>query len=435
MDLHLYDGLQYFFENEKPPSNYSPKDREKVISMSKYFNWFREKLWFRRTKEDKWRLVIKENEDLKKILNEGHGGTAGGHFAGEATKEKIKRNFYWPRMDKMIEDYIKTCETCQRTKKPPKNNLLQSIKVSSIFELIGLDLVGPLPETTSGNKYILVMTEYLSKWVEAKAIPNKRAATVAEVIYNEIIVRFGTPKRMLTDQGTEFLNETLTALQKVMNIKGTHSSPYHPQTNGQAERTNETLCKVLDKLSKQGREWDKWIGAALYAYRTKKHSSTKFTPSMLLYGFEMETPITIEFDTNVPEEERLERSAQEHMDLIGPRLKHIREIARQNKEKAQESQKKYYDRKTIQTRFKMGDKVLWLDSAKTAIHGDKFREIYHDGIFTIHEVFDNGSYRLKGTDGRITKITSGDKLKLFLEEPQWEVQKIPISQIRLGGQG
>ena len=65
MDLHLYDGLQYFFENEKPPSNYSPKDREKVISMSKYFNWFREKLWFRRTKEDKWRLVIKENEDRK----------------------------------------------------------------------------------------------------------------------------------------------------------------------------------------------------------------------------------------------------------------------------------------------------------------------------------------------------------------------------------
>ena len=95
-----------------------------------------------------------------------------------------------------------------------------------------MDLIGPLPVTSQGNRYIIVMTEYLTKWVEAKAIPNKKAETIAEFLYNDVIARFGTPERMLTDQGTEFVNELMTLFWNKYRVKHIITTPYHPQGNG-----------------------------------------------------------------------------------------------------------------------------------------------------------------------------------------------------------
>jgi hypothetical protein len=430
MEFPLYYGLLHYLRTYQLP-NISSNDKKHILQASKYFKENEGQLYYKKKSNDEPRLVIKADENLRKVLEEGHAGTNGGHFGGEATRKKLERNFYWPRMGAMIDEFVKTCETCQRRGKPKKNNPLRSITVSEPFELIGMDLVGPLPETSRGNKYIIVMTEYLTKWVEAKAIPNKRAETIAEFLYDNIITRFGTPKRMLTDQGTEFLNETITALQKVMNIKGIHSSPYHPQTNGQTERMNKTLCEILAKLSQDNKkEWDRWIGSALYAFRTKEHTVTKFTPAFLLYGFQMKTPLELEM---LPNTEKPERTAQDHANLIGERLRDVRELAKMNKEKSHERQKKYYDKHVKQTQFKIGDKVLLYDSATQHTHGDKFREIFKEGIYTIQEVLNNGTYRLLDNQNRRTKITTGDRIKRFFERPAWE-PIVHINQTRIGTQ-
>jgi hypothetical protein len=196
---------------------------------------------------------------------------------------------------------------------------------------------------------------------------------------------------------------------------------------------NKTLCEVLAKLSHENKqEWDKWIGAALYAFRTKEHTVTKFTPSFLLYGFHMKTPIELEMLPN-KNKEKPELTAQDHANLIGERLEDVRKLAKINTEKSHERQRKYYDKHVRQQQFKIGDKVLLYDSATAHTHGDKFREIYKEGIYIVQEVLSNGTYRLRDDKDRVTKITTGDRLKKFFERPAWE----PIIQIdnnRLGAQ-
>ena len=235
MEFEFYYGILQYLTNQTLP-NLSQRDQEKVKNASKNFQTKDGILYFTKDKDNP-RLVVKADENLRKILNEGHAGEGNKHFKADATMEYLSRNFYWPRMNKTIQEWVKSCEVCQRAEKPTKNNPLRPIKVTEPFELIGMDLIGPLPETVQGNKYIIVMTEYLTKWVEAQPISNKRAETIAEFLHG-ILARFGTPKKIITDQGTEFNNEIIKSLNSIMNIQSIYSSAYHPQTNGQTERTN-----------------------------------------------------------------------------------------------------------------------------------------------------------------------------------------------------
>ena len=428
MEFELYYGISQYLTNKTLPK-LSPKDQEKIINASKNFQIKDGQLFFIKEKDNP-RLVIKADENLRKVLNEGHAGEGNKHFKGEATAERLARNFYWPRMGTQIHEWVKTCEICQRADKPTKNNPLRPIKVSEPFELIGMDLIGPLPETVQGNKYIIVLTEYLTKWVEAKPLTNKRAETIAEFLH-EVLARFGTPRKIITDQGTEFNNETIKALNKTMSIQSIYSSPYHPQTNGQTERTNRTLCETLKSIARERTtQWDKWISSALWAYRNKKHSVTNYTPAFLLYGMQMRTPLELDL---IPGMEKPELTVEDYVDLVGPRLSSIRKDAEMRSNKFKDRQKGYYDKKIKTKQFKIGDKVLLYDSAKQMVHGDKFRDKYKEGIFIVQEALSNGTYRLLDEQQRLTKITTGDRLKEFHEVPAWEA-KVRVEQTTLGPQ-
>ncbi len=188
-----------------------------------------------------------------------------------------------------IKEYIKTCDTCQRFGKPERNEPLHSIKVLQLFERVGIDIVGPLPKTLKGNRYIVVAIEYLTKWPEARALANATAENVADFIYEEIICRQGTPKIILTDQGTHFKNQMVNELCNKFKIEHRLSSPYHPQTNGLVERFNRTLTGMLAKTNDIF-NWDLHIPSVLLAYRTTKHSTTQIYP--LLFKLWTQTCIT-----------------------------------------------------------------------------------------------------------------------------------------------
>src|SRR5260363_61542 len=147
-----------------------------------------------------------------------------------------------------IQEYVKTCETCQKRQKRRRKEPLHPIQIGHAFERVRIDLVEPLPLTAKNNCYIIVATEYLTRWPEARAVPDTSANTLAQFIFEEIVCRHGTPKIILSDQGCNFISETIRILCEKFLIKHKFSSPYHPQTNSMVERFNRTLCESLAKV-------------------------------------------------------------------------------------------------------------------------------------------------------------------------------------------
>src|SRR5256886_4072598 len=308
----------------------------------------------------------------------------------------------------MYEDtkkYIKFCDNCQRRGQKGEKSYLNPIEVGEPFERIGIDFVGPLEKTRKGNRYILVTTDYLTKWSEAKAMKDVTATNVVKFIYEVIICRHGCPKIILLDRRTYFRNKLIEELCEKFEIKHKLSAPYHPQTNGLVERFNRTLCESLAKVSEKENQWDEHIEEVLFAYRTNKHSTTKQTPFYLTYGREAILPIdeieekleieNIELSTlkRIYEIVNLEEKREETLEIIG---------------ESQDKQKERYDKKVKEVRFLIGDQVLLKDAAKEKQWSGKLTPKWK-GPYEIHEEFGNNAYKLKNEDGRILKAPTNVK--------------------------
>jgi hypothetical protein len=343
-----------------------------------------------------------EKEPLMWIM---HDHPISAHFASKTMYEKIKERYYWKGMKKDIEEYVKTCDDCQRRNKPIGKNELHSIRIKEPWYQIGIDIVGPLPRTARGKKYIVVAMDYFTKWPEARALTEATAEKVTEFIYEDIICRHGCPKKILSDRGSHFNNNMMKTLTGKFEIKHGFSTPYHPKTNGLVERFNKTLCESLAKLSENGRNWDTLIPSVLFAYRTKKNSTTKVEPFYLNYGRNARLPM---------DDEENEETYKERIIKLIEELPTKREIAKQQSLKSQELQKKYHDKNIkIKKNFSIGDKVLQYDAAKEKQWSGKLEDKWK-GPYYIHEVLINGSYKIKEFDGRIFKTpVNGELLKEY----------------------
>ena len=162
-------------------------------------------------KPNKELKVLKRNE-IEPILSLSHEHPLSGHFRLEATLTKLKERYYWPKMKDDIKSYIQTCDQCQRREKTTDENELHSIKIKEPFYQWGIDIVGPLTEILRGNKYIVVAIDYFTKYLEARALTNANAKSVANFIYEDIICRHGCPKKILSDRGSHFNNQVIEKL-------------------------------------------------------------------------------------------------------------------------------------------------------------------------------------------------------------------------------
>ena len=206
------------------------------------------------------------------------------HQSKEAVFELIRERYTWEGMYRDIKEYIRTCWECQKRGTPRKNNRTRTIQPADIFERWGIDIVGPLLATETGNRYIIVAMDYFSRWSEARAVRKANAESVATFIYEEIICRYSTPKIIQSDQGTHFVNETIKLLAEKFRIRHSLSSPYHPQSNGLVERFNKTLCEGIAKVGETIFDWDRYIQPVLFAYRIKRLRITNQSPYKLVFG-------------------------------------------------------------------------------------------------------------------------------------------------------
>nr|XP_055054586.1 uncharacterized protein LOC129439799 [Misgurnus anguillicaudatus] len=147
-----------------------------------------------------------------------------------------------------------------------------------------MDLMGPFPVTPQGNNYVLTMTDLFTKWVIAEPLKRKTAAEVAAVVLDKLF-EFGVVERIITDQGREFVNQLNEDMFKVLGVKQCVTSAYHPQSNGQDERTNQTIKRVLSKYcNDKQNDWDRHLKGVVYAINTSKQASTKYTPYFLMFN-------------------------------------------------------------------------------------------------------------------------------------------------------
>jgi transposase InsO family protein len=286
------------------------------------------------------------------------------------------------------------------TKAMPLNPILAQIP----FEKWGIDFVGPIkPLSRHGQKrYILVATEYVTKWAEALPTKNDDAKTVAKFIYENIITRFGCPKELVSDRGTHFLNDIISTLTTTYLIKHRKSSPYHPRANGQTEKTNGILCKIITKTVQASNiDWDARVYDALWAYRCAFKVSTKYTPFQLVYGQEAILPIELEIPTlRIAIEERLddEASLQNRLSML-EQLDETRAQAYLNNEAIQRHRKTYYDSKLTPKVINDNDLVLLYDSRFQKFPG-KFRMRWF-GPYKVLKAYPNGSFELQDFEGNI----------------------------------
>eukprot|EP00731_Ephydatia_muelleri_P031108 Em0022g622a len=229
-------------------------------------------------------LVVPKGH-VKIILEKLHNES--GHLGVQRTTEKVKERFYWPGYEMDIQNWFQECQQCQKRNPPQPHPLapLGSIKCTYPFDVISWDIMGPLPLSTKGHKYILVITDLFSKWVEAFPLAVTDSETLASVLMDEVVCRYGVPHSLHSDQGANLNSQVICALCKRLGINKTRTTAYHPQGNGQVGHFNRTLEAILSKVvAENQRDWDCHIPKALFAYRTAFHESSVYSPFRVNFG-------------------------------------------------------------------------------------------------------------------------------------------------------
>lgn len=305
--------------------------------------------------------ILTNPEEIKTILRDYHDLPLGGHQGFYKTYQRIKRNFRWKGMLCDIKNYIKKCKLCQKNKQGRtfKMPMMITDTPRKPFDKTYMDIVGPLEETNQGNKYILTFEDDLTKFMDAIAIPDMEAKTVAKVFVDEIICRYRIPKILVTDQGSNFTSDMFKQVCKFLKIKKVQTTPYHPQSNGSLERSHKSLMEYLRSFNEEyPYTWDDHLRAAMFVRNNSVHTSTKLTPNDCLYGFTARIP------NNLKRDPPPIYNDENYFFHIRDKILRAHKIARENLKRSKEISKQHYDKKVFTTQFQVGDEVLLLNHAK-----------------------------------------------------------------------
>nr|GEY18022.1 reverse transcriptase domain-containing protein [Tanacetum cinerariifolium] len=291
-----------------------------------------------------------------------HRGYYGANYT---TKKVVDSGFYWPTIYKDAFDLVKNCDSCQRQGKiSQKDEIPQNaIQVCEIFDVWGIDFMGPFPNS-KGNKYILVIVDYLLKWVEAKALPTNDARVVVKFL-KSLFSRFETPKALISDRGTHFCNYQFAKVMSKYGVTHRLSTTYHPQTSSQVEVTNRGLKRILERTVRENRAlWTNKLDDALWAFRTTFKTPIRCTPYRLVYRKSYHLPLELEhkafwalkhanFDL---------KTMRDHRKLQLNELHKLRDQAYENSLIYKERTKKLHDAKIKNRIFNVGDQVMLFNS-------------------------------------------------------------------------
>ena len=222
---------------------------------------------------------------VPEVLQLVHDIPLSGHFGHEKTLEKLRKQFYWPFMSRDCNLHVQSCSACNKNKKPVVNPraALGEYHAGVPLERVHLEFMGPFPVSKAGNRYILVIIDQFTKWVECYSLPDQTAPTVCRVFLDQFVARFGCPLQIHTDQGPSFEGDMFQSICSQLQISKTRTTPYRPCSNGQVERMNRTLLQMIRcYLRDQQDSWDEQVPQLASAMRATTNRSTGLTPNFMM---------------------------------------------------------------------------------------------------------------------------------------------------------
>ena len=337
-----------------------------------------------------YRLIVPKLKRIE-LIRQIHRNL--GHVGMEKTLDILRGNYYWPTMADDVYTEIGFCKECNHNKyingriRAP----LQHITATEPFQIVGIDVTGPLKATKEGYRFILGVIDYFTKYICLIPMRNMEAETVARLIFKEWISKFGAPERIHTDCGTNFESNFFKEYCRILGIKKTTTSPYYPQSDGLAERLFRTskcmISAVMD--DKQIRDWSEVIPTVEMGLRATKQKTTGFTPHELVFGRKMclarETN-PIRNGTSIPPHKFLEQ--------LKETLKVLRIKARANTERTNRKIDKDFDKGKWNDEVKVGDRVLVKNQ-----HISGFDQKYF-GPFTVIKRIDKWTFILRDKNNK-----------------------------------
>ena len=420
------EALLYYLRHGKNKAGIGKNQARRVLKESERYELVEGRLFFIENRDKKTRkLIVPPPEERTRIAVNAH---LLGHFQEKSTGERIRERFFWPKMSNEVRRVIANCHECIRHEKSHViEHPAQALEVLGVMDRVSIDYVFGLPETDEGFTGIAVITEYLTKFVWAVPVRSKSMEEAAEVYFNFVSI-FGPSRVLLSDQGKEFCNSLLNHLTKKIGVEHRVTSPYHPRTNGHVERFNQTLINALKKhTEKEPSEWHKWLPYVLLAYRSRKHSSTGFTPYELMFGRSMlhfEDYSSEENDV-VDETAALINRANEIKNLVENTHPEVVDRIREGQIKQKRDQDRAH--RVSEALLPVGTKV----TIRVLKLKSKLLPTYH-GIFTVVGSTPKNNYWLQNERGdRLTESYPRSRLKVVNLEEEVTQEEDPDAHVEV----
>ena len=297
----------------------------------------------------------------EEVLRQLHDNPMSGHFGRAKTFQRVRERFYWKGCRKDVNDWCRRCDLCSARKGPKRrqHGAAGVYVVGAPMERVAVDIMGPLPLTDRGNRYLLVVMDYFTKWPEAYPLPDQEASTIAHALVEGFFCRFGLPLELHTDQGGNFESTLFTEVCRLLGIHKTRTTPAYPQSDGMVERYNHTLEDSLSMyVAGHQRDWEDYVPYVLMAYRTARHEATGASPCQLMFGREPRVPVDLVLERPSDMEPSSTTRFASHLQGV---MREVQQEARDHLQMSASRMKIRYDRGADEAGFNPGDAV-WLYS-------------------------------------------------------------------------